>query len=251
MVILDGREIADYIKQRHYQQVRRLKVRPTLVIVQVGEDEATAKYIRQKQKYGEDTGVAVEHHQVAAGELAELIKKLNQNTAVTGIIVQLPLPDESVLEQIDPSKDVDGLRSDSKFEPATAKGILWLLSSYQIETKDQTVAVVGQGQLVGEPVSRLLEQNGLQVIRCDIDTPDLKKQTLKADIVISATGQKHLIKPGMVKQGAVVIDAGSPEPEVDPRLREDDSLKISPVPGGVGPMTVASLFDNLLIAAVD
>lgn len=243
-MLLDGREIADFIKQRHYQQSEELAFTPHLAIV--GDD---SPYVRAKQHYGEDIGLEVARHPFSE----RVITELNRDSGVTGIIVQLPLPPgvdtEETLDQIAAAKDVDGLRHDSRFEPATPKGIIWLLASYGVEIRSRRAAVVGQGRLVGAPLSEMLENSGADVVPCDIDTPNLLAQTRRADIVVSATGQKHLIQPGMVKRGAVLIDCGSPDPEIDPLLLEDESLRISPVPGGVGPMTVAALFDNLLIAA--
>jgi methylenetetrahydrofolate dehydrogenase (NADP+) / methenyltetrahydrofolate cyclohydrolase len=188
-----------------------------------------------------------------------LVQKLNNDTTVHGIIVQLPLPDSSqtdeVTSAINPAKDVDGLHPDSQFTAATPMAILWLLAGYNIDPKGKLVAVVGQGRLVGAPLSQLLEDSEAEVIRCDKRTKDLAAETRKADIVVSGTGVPGLIKPGMVKPKAVVVDAGAGEAngsvsgDLHPDLFKDASLKITPNPGGVGPMTVVALFENLLQAA--
>ena len=240
-MLLDGGEVAGFIKQRHFEQMRSLQQEPHLAIV--GHD---SPYVRAKQRYGQDIGVRVSVHLPQAPTVAEL----SADAAVTGIIVQLPTPEEDeLIELIAPLKDVDGLRGDSPYDPATPKGIMWLLGSYGIKVRGLTAVVVGQGRLVGEPLSFMFEDSGAEVVACDIDTPDLKRETLKADILVTATGQPQLIKPDMVKPGAVVVDCGSPKPEADSALLDED-VKITPVPGGVGPMTVAALFDNLMLAAL-
>jgi methylenetetrahydrofolate dehydrogenase (NADP+)/methenyltetrahydrofolate cyclohydrolase len=123
-----------------------------------------------------------------------------------------------------------------------------LLAAYNVDLQGRIV-VVGQGRLVGKPLADRLEVSGHDVVRCDVHTKDLRAETIQADILFTGTGQEHLIKPDMVKDGAVVVDTGSPRNEIDPALYDRDDLTITPNPGGVGPMTVASLFDNLLIAA--
>lgn len=251
-MILDGKNLADFIKERHYQQVRGLDHMPKLAIIHASSDPATASYLKAKQGYGEDIGVNVEIHQPdpKTDKLEHLTKRLSDDKSVDGIVLQLPLQEgidtDQIISLIAPAKDVDGLNPKSDFDSATATGIMWLLSGYQIDHKSKVVTVVGQGRLVGQPLAKMLEDSGAKVIRCDEHTQDLKSQTLKANIVVSATGQKNLIQPGMVKDGAVVVDAAG---DVDPSLFENESLKITPTPGGIGPMTVAVLFDNLLRAA--
>lgn len=257
-MLLDGRQLASFIKERHIRQAASLEVQPKLAIVQSSVDPATESYIRVKSRYGADIGAIVEVHKVEQSEILELISKLNSDATVHGIIIQLPLPDphqtDKILASIDPSKDVDGLHPDTGFTPATPMAILWLLAGFNIDPKGKTVAVVGQGRLVGAPLSEILESSDSTVIRCDKRTQDLSAETLKADIVISATGVPGLIQPGMVKHKAVVVDAGVGEDngsmagDLDPKLYDDKSLTITPNPGGVGPMTVVALFENLLQA---
>jgi methylenetetrahydrofolate dehydrogenase (NADP+)/methenyltetrahydrofolate cyclohydrolase len=261
-MILSGRELASYIKQRHYQQTRGMIPKPRLAIIMgTNADAATRAYVRStKSRYAEDIGAIVDVHEVKADKpsLVELIDKLNADEAINGIIIQLPfegVDSDELLAQVSPSKDVDGLGPQSQFDPATPKAILWLLSSYTIDWRDKTVVVVGQGRLVGAPLSKMLEASGAKVIRCDDRTPDLKAETLKADIVVTAVGKPKLITKDMVGTGTVIVDAGTADVggnlvgDVDHDLYDKPSLKITPNPGGVGPMTVAALFDNLLLAA--
>lgn len=251
-MILSGLDIADYIKRRHYEQLRGKRT-PVLAIVNTNDDPATARYLRAKQQYGEDIGAEVQVHAVKMSEIEAVIKRLNADESVGGIIVQLPLAEpemtDQILDMIEPAKDIDGLGKGSKFDPATPTAILWLLAGYSIDPKRQTVTVVGQGRLVGKPLTKMLKDLGAIVLTADEHTQNLPAVTMQADVVVLASGQKHILKAGMLKAGAVIVDCGSPSPEADPGLLADDSLKITPVPGGVGPMTVAALFENLLLAS--
>jgi methylenetetrahydrofolate dehydrogenase (NADP+)/methenyltetrahydrofolate cyclohydrolase len=165
--------------------------------------------------------------------------------------VQLPFADASelvdeALSAVAKAKDVDGLAPDSPFEAATPKAILWLLAAYNIELKDKTIAVVGQGRLVGAPLANTLEASGHTVKRIDDTTKDLKSELVEADIIIAATGEPGLITSEMVKAGAVIVDVGAPKSELANDLRARTDIKVTANPGGVGPVTVAALFDNLL-----
>jgi methylenetetrahydrofolate dehydrogenase (NADP+)/methenyltetrahydrofolate cyclohydrolase len=252
MKLLDGREVAIYIKQRHVQQVPGLDPRPRLAIIRSKDNEAGDRYLKMKRAYGEDIGVPVDLYVENSDTILARIDSLNQDPAVTGILIQLPLTDASITDRaiaaIDPAKDIDGLGANSSFEAATPKAALWLLASYNVDLKGRIV-VVGQGRLVGKPLADRLEASGHDVVRCDIHTKDLRAETIQADVLFVATGVEHLIKPDMVKEGAVVVDNGSPRNELDPALYDRADLTITPNPGGVGPMTVASLFDNLIIAS--
>ena len=252
MKLLDGRDVADYIKQRHVGMVSGLNFQPRLSIIRSKDNEAGDRYLKMKRKYGEDIGVAVDLYVETSGTIMRRIKELGDDDAVTGIIIQLPLADAAITDRalaaIPPAKDVDGLAPGTTFEAATPKAALWLLASHNIDLAGRIV-VVGQGRLVGKPLADRLVASGHDVVRCDIDTKDLKAETIQADLLFTGTGQEHLIKPGMIKLGAVLVDTGSPRNEFDPALYERDDLTLTPNPGGVGPMTVVSLFDNLLIAA--
>jgi methylenetetrahydrofolate dehydrogenase (NADP+)/methenyltetrahydrofolate cyclohydrolase len=252
MKLLTGRDVAAYIKERHLQQVAGLPEPPKLAIIRSQDNEAGDRYLKMKRAYGTDIGVPVDLYVETAGTILGRIDQLNHDASVTGIIIQLPLSDRSITDRalaaVDPRKDVDGLGEGSTFEPATPKATLWLLAAHNVDLKGHIV-VVGQGRLVGKPLADRLEASGHDVTRCDIHTTDLKAETLKADMLFTGTGQPGLIKPDMVKPGAVVVDTGAPLGELDPALYERDDLTITPNPGGVGPMTVTALFDNLIIAA--
>ena len=256
---LETSDLAGFIKERHRLQIRTLP-KPTLAIVVTGEEAASAGFIPAKQRYGEDIGVAVRVERVESEpQLTETLQNLSSDKTVTGVVLQLPLPNgyltERMIGLIPLGKDVDGLNQKSRFESATAKAIMWILASLSINLKDANICVVGQGKLVGAPVSDMLESSGAKVTRCDVNTKDLKSKTLTADVIISGVGQSGLIKRAMLITGAVVIAAGTAEAsgklagDVDPALYADPDVRVTPVPGGVGPMTVAALFDNLLIAA--
>jgi methylenetetrahydrofolate dehydrogenase (NADP+)/methenyltetrahydrofolate cyclohydrolase len=252
MKLLYGKDVAAFIKQRHMAQAAGLPTKPRLAIVRMGDDAATDRYLRSKQRYGEDIGADVDIYSETPDTIIDSIKKLGKDPKVTGIIVQLPLSDrtktDAALATVPPNKDVDGLAPNSDFEAGTPKAVLWLLASHNVDVKGRIV-VVGQGRLVGEPLADRLEASGLDVVRCDIHTKDLAAETRQADIIFTGTGQPNLIKSDMVKEGAVVVDTGSPLCELDPSLFEREDLTLTPNPGGVGPMTVSALFDNLLIAA--
>jgi methylenetetrahydrofolate dehydrogenase (NADP+)/methenyltetrahydrofolate cyclohydrolase len=251
--LLDGADLAGFIQTRHVQIINSRSSRLKLVILYCGSKEATQRYIRAKRTYGEEIGITVEAIEVTPDTLIDKIKELNKDDSVTGIVVQLPLPSEelteAVLKTIDPNKDVDGLGKKSAFEPATPKAILWLLAGYNIDLKGE-IAIIGQGRLVGKPLADSLEASGRTVVRYDQTPSDLDKVLITADIIITATGQAGLITSAMVKVGAVVVDVGSPLSELADDLRERKDLTLTPNPGGVGPMTVAALFDNLIHAEI-
>jgi methylenetetrahydrofolate dehydrogenase (NADP+)/methenyltetrahydrofolate cyclohydrolase len=259
---LDGDELASYIKQRHAQEIRAMHVKPKLaIIMHTDAGVATRTYVeRTKKGYAQDVGADCEIHEVKLDQagVIELINKLNHDTSVHGIIVQLPYPDvdiDAVLSAVAPHKDIDGLNPESNFDMPTPQAIMWLLAAYNLEVKNKKVAVIGQGRLVGKPVADMLENSGAIIIRCDDSTTDLAAVTMQSDIIISATGQAGLITPSMVKSGSVIIGAGTSDiggptkGDLDKDLYTDESLKIARNTGGVGPVTVAALFDNLLIAA--
>lgn len=253
MKLLNGRDVAAFITERHAQIVAGLDPKPRLAIIRSKENAAGDKYLGMKRKYGESIGAVVDLYVETGDSILGRIAGLNADPGVTGIIIQLPLIGaleitDRALAAIEPAKDIDGLGPDSPYEAATPKAALWLLAAHNIDLKGRIV-VVGQGRLVGKPLADRLEASGKDVVRCDINTKDLRAETIQADILFTGTGQEHLIKPDMVKPGAVLVDTGSPRYEFDPALYERDDLTLTPNPGGVGPMTVVSLFDNLLIAA--
>jgi methylenetetrahydrofolate dehydrogenase (NADP+)/methenyltetrahydrofolate cyclohydrolase len=252
MKLLTSAELVPYIKQRHVTQVAQLATQPRMAIVRMGDAESTNRYLRAKQRYGADIGVTVDIYPESPDTIIESIKKLGKDPSITGIVIQLPLSDPELTAKavaaVPADKDIDGLAPNSDFEAGTPKAVLWLLAAYNVDVAGR-IAVVGQGRLVGKPLADRLEASGLDVVRCDIHTADLAAETRTADIIFTGTGQPNLIKSDMVKEGAVVVDTGAPECELDPALFERSDLTITPNPGGVGPMTIVALFDNLLIAA--
>lgn len=269
-MIINGKAIAD----KQAVRVKRLAVSlrkrgiiPKLAVILVGNDEASKIYVRLKSKRAAEAGVETkilkfEETIGGIGVIGE-IRELNADETVHGILVQLPLPSglhpvrRGILDAIAPKKDVDGLTRKGKFLPATVRAVLVILKEAgfggfrglgEFGGSGKTVVVVGQGDLVGKPLADYLEKQKVKVIRCDEFTKDLKSETLKGDVLVVATGVPNLIKADMVKPGAIVIDCGSPKPEVDPAAAEIAGA-ITPVPGGVGPLTVVSLLENVLAAA--
>ncbi|MDB5161375.1 MAG: FolD bifunctional protein nonfunctional [Candidatus Saccharibacteria bacterium] len=263
MKILNGSELAGYIKERHSKSVRSLKqsqnVLPRLAIIRTNEDPVVDTYMRLKTAYGEDIGVAVDVHTIDQSEAMDRISKLNEDQSVHGIIVQLPLPDSSqtdeVLNHVNPAKDVDGLGAATQFDAPTPTAITWLLSGYGIDLPGRQIVIVGQGRLVGAPLAKMWQNSGLKIDKVDKNTSDLENKVGEADIVISAAGQPGLITNDMVKAGAVVIDAGVSTDsngligDVAPEVRQREDVTITPENGGVGPLTVAALFENVIRAA--
>jgi len=264
MKLLNGSELAAYIKERQARQVRGLKqthgVQPKLAIVLTSDNPVIGVYVRLKKRYGEEIGVDVDIHRVEQSTVRELLNKLSNDDSVHAIIVQLPLEDPSetdeIVQLVPAVKDVDGLGTKPAFDPATPLAILWLLSGYNINLPGKDIVLVGKGKLVGAPLEKILQASGLSPRVLVKETPDVPGEIRKADIVITATGVAGLIKPDMLKQDAVVIDAGVASeggktvgdvaPEV---LEQRDDLTITPAKGGVGPLTVSALFENVIRAA--
>ncbi len=262
MKILNGQELAGHIKDQHTKQVRALrnsKIYPKLAIVKVKDDPVINTYVRLKQQYGADIGAAVEIYTPSQVETPKLLKKLNKDKSVHAIIIQLPLPDPSqtdtIVNQVAPQKDVDALGKKSKFEPATPMAILWLLSGYNIDLKGKNILLIGRGKLVGAPLEKILRQSGLNPEVIDRPVDNLKQRALKADVIVTATGSHGVLQPEMLSQGTVVVDAGVASEkgktvgDLAPAVYERDDLTITPPKGGVGPLTVCALFENVIRAA--
>jgi len=263
MKLLNGKELAGFIQERQAHQVRALRqawhVQPKLAIVVTIDHPVINVYMRMKQKYGADILVDTEVHRVEQKRAAATLKQLNEDPSVHGIIVQLPLEDPSETDQIvnlvAPEKDVDGLGEKPLFDPATPMAILWLLAGYNVDFAGKKVLLIGRGKLVGAPLERMLSESGVDVSVADRSTGDLKAATADADIIITATGSPAILYPDMIKYGAVVVDAGVAGEEgktvgdVAPEVYERDDLSITPTKGGVGPLTVCALFDNVIRAA--
>lgn len=260
---LNGSELAGFIKERQAQAVRGLRqahgVNPRLAIVQCKDDPVINTYVRLKKRYGADILIDVDIHFVKQEEIATLLQKLNKDNSVHGIIVQLPLTDASQTEEIvnlvTPEKDVDALGKKAKFDPATPMAILWLLSGYNVDLKEKHILLIGRGKLVGAPLEKMLKDSGHDVEVIDRGAKDLSEHTKDADVIITATGSPAILYSDMIKQGAVVVDAGvaSEEGKTVGDLAHDvyerDDLTITPKKGGVGPLTVCALFDNVIRAA--
>jgi methylenetetrahydrofolate dehydrogenase (NADP+) / methenyltetrahydrofolate cyclohydrolase len=262
MKLLNGTELAGFIKQRHAQQVRALraqKIYPKLAIIQVKDDPVINTYVKLKEQYGADIGVEVEVHAPKQTDAPALLQELNKDKSVHGIIVQLPLEDPSQTDEIvnlvDPNKDVDALGSQSGFEPATPMAILWLMAGYNVDLIGKKILLIGRGKLVGAPLEKLLKDSGHSVEVIDREIEDLAERTKQADIIITATGSPAILYAEMIKPGAVVVDAGVASEEgktvgdLAPDVYQRDDLTITPEKGGVGPLTVCALFENVIRAA--
>jgi len=263
MKILSGRDLADYIKERQAGQVRALRqahqIYPKLAIVVTIEHPAIDVYMRLKSRYGADILIDVEVHRVEQSEALQTIAALNADPAVHGIIVQLPLQvpaqTDEIVDAVAPAKDVDALGAQAIYDPATPLAILWLLAGYNIDLRDKKVVLVGRGKLVGAPLERMLQASGVNVEVVDSKTVDTKAVVLSGDVIITATGKPGLVTADMIKQGAVVVDAGvaGEQGKTVGDLAEDvyqrDDLTITPTKGGVGPLTICALFENVIRAA--
>ena len=261
--LLNGQELKDFIKERQAHQVRGLiqhfKVQPRLAIIQTKHDLVTNVYTKLKKSYGEDIRIEVDIHSVPQDEVAELINQLNNDKAVQGILLQLPLNDPSQTDQlinlINPIKDVDGLGEKAKWDPTTAMAINWLLAGYNIDLADKEIAVVGQGRLVGGPLTRMWRNSGYDVTALDDTCVDLAAALADKDVVVTATGVLGLVKSDMLKHGAVVVDAGVADDhgqtvgDLDKSVYDRDDLTVTPQKGGVGPLTIAALMDNVIRAS--
>jgi len=261
---LSGNELASFIKERQARQVRGLRqaeqIAPKLAIIQTIDDPVIATYVRMKQRYGGDILIDVDVHKVASEELFKTIDMLNQDDLVHGIIIQLPLADESQTEQavsaVDPTKDVDGLGEKAIFTPATPMAIDWLLAGFNVSLNGKKIAIVGKGRLVGAPLAKLWSDAGHDVTIYDrVNSDKMTEELQSADIIVTATGVPGLITASMVKPNAVVVDAatsaehGKIVGDIDETLRRRDDIIITPEKGGVGPLTVCALFDNVIRAA--
>lgn len=262
MKVLSGSELASFIKERQAKAVRGLRqaynVQPKLAIIVTVEKPVIEIYMRLKKRYGDDILVDVEICRVPQSEVFSKIKVLNADPTVHGIIVQLPLEDPSqtdeVVNAVAPEKDVDALGENALFDPATPTAILWLLAGYGIELKDKNVSILGKGKLVGEPLERILLDSGVKAKAYDA-SDDTKTAVMAADIIVTATGNPGVLTSDMIPLNAVVVDAGVSVEEgravgdLSEDVYERDDLTVTPRKGGVGPLTVCALFENVINAA--
>lgn len=267
-IILDGKKLRDKIFESLKAELDKMSAKPTLAVILVGENPASQIYVRNKKKTAEKLGInslSIEYPaDISENELLSKIQELNNNKNITAILVQLPLPEHinknKIIDAILPQKDVDGLTpynlgklfsgEEPYVYPCTPKGILLLLDEYNIELDGKNVVVVGRSNLVGKPVAQMLLKRNATVTMCHSHTKNLSEITKTADIVVSAVG-KNVIGEKMLKSNCVVIDVGIFRDEngklsgdVDFENVSKISAYISPVPGGVGPMTIASLMLN-------
>ena len=285
-MIIDGKATAAKVREdvrRRVEDVKKRGVAPCLAVILVGEDPASVSYVRGKQKALADTGMEGRDLRLSEttpeGELLSLIASLNADEGVHGILVQLPLPahirEERVINAIDPRKDVDCfhpvsvgklLLGQDGFLPCTPQGVVVLLEEYKIPIAGSHAVIVGRSNIVGKPLAALLarREHNATVTLCHTGTADLPSHTRRADILVAATGKAGLITGGMIKKGAAVIDVGNSAPEKvtatggsarrlvgDVVFDEAAEIAgwITPVPGGVGPMTIAMLMQNVVLAA--
>ena len=272
MPILDGRALADKILNSVKRKVARIKKPLTLAVILVGKSPASVAYVRMKKKSAEKVGIKFQKidfpETISEKKLLAEIDKLNRDKKITGFIVQLPLPKKinelKIISAIDPAKDVDGFHplnfgkgflNMPALLPATPAGMMRLLDEYKIDLVGKEVVVIGRSNIVGKPMAVLLINRGATVTVCNRRTKDLAGHTKKADIIIAAAGVPNLVKAGMVKKGVVVVDAGCAKVgdklvgDVDFQQVKKKASFITPVPGGVGPMTVATLIENTLLAS--
>jgi len=277
MVLLDGKILSAKIKEEVKVEVTKIvkekNITPGIAVILVGNDAASATYVASKAKACKDAGIYSVVHEmpesITQEELLETINMMNNNPKLDGILVQLPLPKHidttTVLEAINPLKDVDGFHPYNvgrmvsnldSFLPATPFGVMRMFEEHNIELSGKDVVVIGSSDIVGKPMASLLINKKATVTVCNSRTKDLKAHTSKADIVIIAVGVPFLLKEDMVKDGAVVIDVGINRLDTGKLVGDADfeGLKnkcshLTPVPGGVGPMTIAMLLKNTIKAA--
>ncbi len=277
MILLDGKALSEKIKEEVKVEVAQLveekQITPGLAVILVGNDAASATYVASKAKSCKNAGIYSVVHEmpesITQEELLETIERMNENPKLDGILVQLPLPKHIdttvVLEAINPLKDVDGFHPYNvgrmvsnldAFLPATPFGVMRMFEEYGIELSGKNVVVIGSSDIVGKPMASLLINAKATVTVCNSRTKNLKAHTLAADIVVIAVGVPYLLKADMVKDGAVVIDVGINRLETGKLVGDADfeGLKdkcshLTPVPGGVGPMTIGMLLKNTIKAA--
>lgn len=273
MILLDGKALAEKVKEEVRVQAALLPRKPGLAVVLVGNDPASRVYVTSKRKDCEACGIYSEEYALLESttqeDLLELVAELNRRTDIDGILVQLPLPrhmdEAAVLEAIAPGKDVDGFHPVSAgnlligrpgFLPCTPAGVMELLDEYRIDPAGKQAVVVGRSNIVGKPMALLLLRRDATVTLCHSKTPDLGALCRQADILVSAVGRRGLITGDMVKEGATVVDvamnrneAGKLCGDVEFDAAAKRAAWMTPVPGGVGPMTRAMLMKNTLLAA--
>ncbi|HAO38647.1 MAG TPA: bifunctional methylenetetrahydrofolate dehydrogenase/methenyltetrahydrofolate cyclohydrolase FolD [Gammaproteobacteria bacterium] len=271
-MIIDGKEIAKKLRSSIAKQVTKLDRKPGLAVILVGDDPASAVYVRNKDNACKEVGFYSEKINkpldiTQAALLAE-VERLNKDDKIDGILVQLPLPSHldanQVIEAINPNKDVDGFHSENvgklmqnkpHLRPCTPKGVMTMLATIGVDLTSKNCVVVGASNIVGRPMAMELLNARATVTICNSKTQDLSSKIKQADVVVVAVGKSKMIKGDWIKDGAIVIDVGinrlddgSLSGDVDFDTAQDKASWITPVPGGVGPMTIATLLENTLTA---
>lgn len=274
--VISGKELAKELRENMKEEINLLKQRgitPHLTVILIGNDPASHSYVNGKKKASEEVGISSEiikfDATITEDELLDKIQELNKDPNVHGILVQLPLPEhideQKVIETIDPQKDVDGFHpinvgrmmiGQNTFLPCTPFGILKMLQSINIDLNGKHAVIIGRSNIVGKPMGQLLLNEHATVTYCHSRTKDLRKYTLSADILIVAVGKEHIVDGSYIKDGAVVIDVGVNRTkegkltgDVDFEDAKEKASYITPVPGGVGPMTITMLLENTIKAA--
>jgi methylenetetrahydrofolate dehydrogenase (NADP+)/methenyltetrahydrofolate cyclohydrolase len=270
--IIDGKAVAAQVRERVKAEVAEMDVKPGLATILVGDDPASHVYVRNKRKACEDVGIVSIHHELEASvpedQLADLITQLGEDDACSGILLQLPVPghidSDAMIKLIDPRKDVDGLTTANAgllvqnregLVSCTPAGVMELLDHEAVELRGAEAVVLGRSQLVGRPLASLLLARDATVTMCHSRTKNLAEVCSRADVLIAAVGQPKLVTAEMVRDGAVVIDVGINRTDdglvgdVDFEAVVQKAAAITPVPGGVGPMTIAMLLVNTVKAA--
>ena len=267
--IMDGKQLSLEIQEELKHTIKYEMIKPSVAVIQIGDDQASTTYIKNKEKACDNIGIYFRYFKFEDGTpeltIINKIKELNNDDSVNGIIIQLPLPEryneKRLVNQIINSKDIDGLtdinlgrllNGKKTLVPCTPLGVMELLKKYEVELKGKHVVIVGKGKLTGKPLTYLMLNEGATVTVCHSKTVDLAKYTNDADVLISATGINNLITEDMVKDGVVVVDVGINYEEgkikgdVDFDKVSKKASLITPVPGGVGPMTIAMLLKNIV-----
>lgn len=272
-MILDGKKVREESLNHYKDIIENNNLELELDIIYVGEHKPSEVYINNKIKYCNKVGIKTKLHHLDINtteeEIISLIRKLNEEKNVTGIIVQSPIPPnldfEKCINYISPEKDIDGLtetnflkliQNEDCLHPCTSKGIMNLLAYYDIDVNGLDVCIIGRGKLVGKPLFYEMINNNATVTICHSKTKNIKKHTLNADIIVCATGAKHILTSDMIKEDSIVIDAGITV--IDGKIYGDvdyDNVKdkcqyITPNPGGVGPMTITTIIENIIKAGM-
>src|SRR3989344_2368395 len=267
--IMDGNALSQSIKEKIKEKIKNLNSQPSLAMILVGENFDSKLYVNMKERACKEAGIESQNYflplDVKEQTIIELINKLNEDKNINGILVQLPLPahinKNHILNSINPKKDVDGLNKltlgkifcgDEELAPCTPKGIIRILEHYNINIEGKNCVIINHSNVIGKPLSIMLLNRNATVTICHIKTKNISEHTKKADIIISATGKPNLITKEMIKVGAIIIDAGinkvnkKIQGDVNYENVKDIASYITPVPGGVGPMTIAMLLENTL-----